>query len=258
MAAIEIARDWLDYAEAIGAVVSLLLAAIAAAFAWRSASDSSRSATAAEQTATAAAEEASLSRQMVKHLEEQLEIERTTRSELERERQRRPILSAPTLNWLGRLDPGQLTVGLLREMGIQPGMGGRISGIKPVVVRARFQNIGDKVAEQVLVRCLVPAGVVPLESGPRGDTRGRPDLRVAESTSLRSPAGEAEAREFSWRIGHLPPHQSEDAHLTLVLRSAGEYEVLLELEHPEADTVQNTFLVSADSVQPDQEADKSG
>ena len=200
MAAIEVARDWLDYAEAIGALASLLLAAIAAAFAWRSASDSNRSATAAEQTATAAAEEASLSRQMVKHLEEQLEIERATRAELERERQRRPIFSGPTLTWLGRLDPGELTVGLLREMGVQPGIGGHISGVEPVVVRVRLQNIGDKVAEQVLVRCLVSEGVVFLASGPRGDIRGRPDLRVAESISLRRPDGEAKAREFSWRI----------------------------------------------------------
>jgi hypothetical protein len=160
----EVARDWLDYAEAAGALVSLLLAGIAAAFAWRSASDSNRSAVAAEQTAAAAAEEAKLSRQMVRHLEEQLEIERATRAELELERQRRPVLSEPTLSWLGQLDPGQLTVGLLREMGIQPGMGGRIMGVYPVIVRARFENVGQKVAEQVLVRCFVPVGVVPLES----------------------------------------------------------------------------------------------
>ncbi|GEM_PF-3950523 len=260
MAVIEVARDWLDYVEAIGALGSLLLAAIAAVFAWRSANDSSRSADAAEETATAATEEASLSRQMVKRLEEQLEIERATRAELEQERGRRPVLSPPTLSWLGRLDPGQLTVGLLRDMGVQPSLGACITGVEPTIVRARFLNSGDKVAEQVLVRCLVPKGVVPLECGPRGDTRGRPDLRVAESVSLQEPSGTVEAREFSWRIAHLPPDQPEDTHLTLVLRNTGEHEVVLEVSHPASETVRARFWVSAEAVHPleDVEGDDRG
>jgi hypothetical protein len=185
---------------------------------------------------------------MVKHLEEQLEIERASRAEMEQERRRRPILSVPTLSWLGRLDPGQLTVGLLRDMGVQPGLGVRIAGVEPAIVRARFLNSGDKVAEQVLVRCLVPKGVIPLECGPRGDIRGRPDLRAVESISLKKPDGAAEAREFSWRIAHLPPDQPEDTHLILVFRSTGQHEIVLEVGHPESETVRARFSVSAEAV----------
>lgn len=247
-AAVEVARDCLDYIEAFGSLGSLLLAVVAAAFAWRSASDSSRSADAAEQTADAATEEAKLSRQMVERLEEQLEIERATRAELEQERGRRPVFVAPALDWLGRLDPGELTVGLLHDMGVQPGIGGVVAGVEPVIVRARFLNAGEKVADQVLVRCLVPQGVVPLECGPRGDIRGRPDLRVADSVTLQTPSGEVQAREFSWRIAHLPPNQPEDTHLNLVLRSTGGHEIVIEVGHPESDTVSAKFMVSADAV----------
>jgi hypothetical protein len=128
---VEVTRDWLDYVEAIGAAGSLLLAGIAAWFAWRSAGDSSRSATAAELTAKAATEEANLSRQMVSRIEEQLEIERAERAERERERQRKPSLDPPELSFQTTFPPDQLTMGILMNMGVPTDLGVDASHVVP-------------------------------------------------------------------------------------------------------------------------------
>ena len=48
---LEVSKDWLDYVEAFGGVLSLVIAGVAAWFAWRSGKDSKQSADAAERTA---------------------------------------------------------------------------------------------------------------------------------------------------------------------------------------------------------------
>ena len=62
--AIEIARDWLDYAAALGVLVSLVLAAAALIYARKSAQAAKESADAAEKTATAATQEAEQTREL--------------------------------------------------------------------------------------------------------------------------------------------------------------------------------------------------
>jgi hypothetical protein len=247
---IEVARDWLDYVEAIGAGGSLLLAGIAAWFAWRSAGDSSRSAAAAELTAEAATEEATLSRQMVNRIEEQLEIERAERTEREQERSRRPSLMRPEVAFQATFSPDHLTVGLLMKMGVPTGMGDLTEPF-PIVIKADFLNVGDKAADQMLARVVVPRSVELLPSGPAGDHPQTVDLHAVDGLALLA-AGEPEpARQFSWRVAHMPPNQPETVFLTLVLRRQAEYEVEVAAEHPEAEPVRRRFIVSTEGVRPD-------
>lgn len=241
---VEVIPDCLDYVEAFGALGSLALALVAAWFAWKSAHDSGRSASAAEATANAAAEEAVLSRQMVERLEEQLDIER----ELQEERARRPVLEAPTLTFLGRLEPNELSVGLLRELGVQLQLGRRVHGLYPVIVRAEFLNSGNRDASQMRARVAVPEGLVPLTSGPRGEHPTRTALSEVDDLMLSSPDGPVRAVEFSWRVAHMPPDQPEAMHLILILRKPGAYEVRLGADHGEADAAESHFVVSQDGV----------
>jgi hypothetical protein len=244
----EVARDWLDYAEAIGAGASLLLAGIAAWFAWRSANDSARSSAAAELTAKAAAEQAELSRQMVKRLEDQLEIERAERAVREGERARRPTLEKPKLEFQTTFPPDNLTVGLLMRMGVAYGTGRPLTEPFPVVVKADFKNVGDKPADQMLARVVVPQGVELMPSGPKGEHPRSVDLHAVDGLTLSDGGEPRSAHQFSWRVAHMPPDQPESIFLTLVLPRRHDYEIEIAAEHPEADPVARRFLVSAEDV----------
>jgi hypothetical protein len=247
MAAVEVARDWLDYVEALGAIGSLVLAIVAAVFAWRSANDSSRSARAAEETAEAATEEAALSRQMVKRLEEQLEIEKAERDHRQKERRRKPLLEPPSLTYMTDFSPDELPMGVLMDLGVEPELGSSVSGLYPIVVRAEFLNNGDKAADQMLASITVPASVTLLLCGPRGEHVQRIAPHPVDSMTLRGD-GEESARRHGWRIEHMPPHQPEATHLMLLLPNQQEYEVVVQAEHPDAEAVQDRFLVSHRAV----------
>jgi len=250
VAAIEVARDWLDYVEAVGALGSLALAVVASAFAWRSSRDSGRSARAAEQTAKAAEEEASLSRQMVGRLEEQLKIEQAEQDHRERERRRRPLLEPPSLTYMTDFSADELSVGVLMDLGVELELGSSVSGIFPIVVRAEFVNKGDKAADQLLASIAVPASVVLLLCGPRGEHLQQIAPPLVDSMILRGD-GEEQARRHGWRVEHMPPHQPEVAHLMMILPSQQqEYEVVVGAEHPDTEAVQNRFLVSCEAVRP--------
>jgi hypothetical protein len=249
MAAIEVARDWLDYVEVFSGLGSLALAILAAWFAWRSAGESSRSASAAEHTAKAAAEEAVLSRQMVEHLEEQLEIERATRGEVEEARRRRPVLTAPRLIYLSGFDPEELPGGILMDLGVELELGSSITGIHPVIVRVEFENYGDKDAPETLASVAVPESITMLTCGPRGEHPEKVDLHASEAV-LHGADGEEAAHRFAWRVAHLPPHQPEAMHLMLLLPTEQSYEVLLQVEHSEAHTMSARYFASPTDAQP--------
>ncbi len=257
MAAIEVARDWLDYVEAFGAAGSLALAVVAAIFARRSANDSSRSAKAAEQTAVAAREEASLSRQMVGRLEEQLEIEKAERDHRQMERGRRPLLEQPALTYMTDFSADDLPMGVLMDLGVEPELGSSVTGFYPIIVRAEFVNDGDKAADRMLASIAVPESVTLLICGPQGEHVQRVAPHAVDSLTLRGD-GEEPARRHTWRIAHMPPGQPEAAHLMLLLPREQEYEVMLQAEHPDADPAQGYFLVSPGAVRVAPDSEQGG
>jgi hypothetical protein len=136
----------------------------------------------------------------------------------------------------------------LLDIGVQWQMGVPVRGVFPVIVRAQFLNSGDKSADQMLARVVVPESLVPLMSGPRGENPTHTQLRAIDGLTLDSPDGPVQALEFSWRVQHMPPDQPETMHLTLILRNQDDYEVRLGADHPEAEAVESRFLVSPEEV----------
>lgn len=248
---VEVARDWLDYAQAFGGLGSVVLALAALVLAIRSAQDSGRSADAAERTAQAAGEEAELSRKMTKHVEEQLRIQREESEARARERQRRPAFARPVLSVEGMLDPStdlsiaQVWRGL--GMSLSAGLSGSLPDDIPlwlVIVRATFENEGDMAVDLTLARFAIPETVTLWRSGPAGDHLEDVDLQRVEDLTLRAGAVHQGAHAHAWRIQRLPPGHPEMLHATLAFRQPGEFEVELQVEHEEADPVAQRYLVA--------------
>lgn len=136
---VEVARDLIDYVEAAGVLASVVLALAALVYAKKSADAAQGSAEAAETTAAAATQESEQTRELVR-------IARDQHDRLVYEASRKPVLGTPTLSFQAMLDPGELTLGQIFAMGHQPSVG-HPPVLWPVVVRAAFQNAGDKLAE---------------------------------------------------------------------------------------------------------------
>jgi hypothetical protein len=231
----EIARDWVDYVEAVGVLVSLLLAAGALIYARKSSDAARGSAEAAETTAAAATQEAEQTRELVRLATDQHE-------RLVRESSRRPVLAAPELSLQAMIDPGGLTMGQIASMGHRLHDLGQEIRLWPLVVRASFENIGDRAADRALARFLVPAEVGLWRSGPGGEHPEDVDLH-GDGLTL-SASGEASiAHAHAWRIQHLPPGQPEALHVLLVFREPGEYEAELQAQHEEVEPVSSRFLI---------------
>lgn len=231
---VEIARDWVDYVAAAGVLVSLLLAAGALIYAKVSSDAARGSAQAAETTAAAATQEAEQTRELLRLAADQHE-------RLVRESSRSPVLAAPALCFQTMIDPGQLTLAQIASVDPLHDFGQQIR-LWPVVVRALFQNIGDKAADQTLARFVVPSEVGLWRSGPGGEHAQNVDLHADELT-LRAATADSATYAHAWRIHHLPPGQPEALHVLLVFREPGEYEAELQAQHEEAEAVRGRFLI---------------
>ena len=234
--ALEIARDWLDYVAALGVLVSLVLAAAALIYARKSARAAQGSADAAETTATAATQEAEQTRELVRIAEDQHE-------RLVEEANRRPVLATPTLSFETMCHPGELTMAQIFSVNYQVRLG-ETPRLWLVVVRAAFQNVGDKLAEHVLARFIVPQEVGLWRSGPRGEHPTDVELD-GDVLTLEARGTQTSAHAHGWRIPRLPPDESpEGLHAVLVFGQPGEYEVELQADHEEAQAVSQRFRVT--------------
>jgi len=77
----------------------------------------------------------------------------------------------------------------------------------------------------------------------RENTR-RMSIYTAKEPALSAPTGNITAHAHAWRIERLPPGQPEALHVLLVFPEPGEYAVLLQAHHEEADAVSRWFLIT--------------
>lgn len=232
---LEIARDWFDYVQAVGILISLLLVAGALIYAKRSSDSAKESAQAAAATAAAARQEADQTRELLRIASDQHE-------RLVRESRRRPVLAVPALSFQTTIESGRLTLGQIASMGALARRSDQPVLLWPVVVRAVFENVGDKAADQTLARFVVPTEVGLWRSGPEGEHPQVVDLHDDELT-LTTPTGNSSTRSHSWRIQHLPPGQPEALHALVVFPAPGDYEVALQAQQEEAEPVSGRFLI---------------
>lgn len=244
-------RDALDYIEAAGVLVSLILAGAALWFAKRSAdaadrsavaaddtaATASRTAKAAETTAAAATQEAAQTRELV-------EIARDQHRRLLDEASRAPEFSPPQLVIAKTLDPNMIPMGFLRDVDQM------LDAPMPreftewvIVFEATFRNVGNKAAEQALARFAVPDPVRLLRSGPAGEDLERVDLSPLKGYMLRLPGTELPAYAHAWRF-YLPPNQPEILYATLIFDEPGSYELELQIDHEDAELVRQRFMVT--------------
>ena len=233
---VEIARDWVDYVQAAGVLVSLLLAAGALIYAKRSSDASADSARAAAATAAIAMEE-------VEHTRKLLRLASDQHDRLITESKRRPVLAAPTLSLRSVFGANKLTMGQLRSLAVTPHSLDLSPRVWPAVFEVAFENVGDKAADQTLARVIHPIKVGLWRSDRNGEHSEDVDVQPCE-VALKSPAGDEIAHVYSWRIPHLPPRQQEARHLLLVFRALGDYEVELQAQHEEAEPVVQRFLIT--------------
>lgn len=234
---VEIARDWLDYVQAAGVLVSLLLAAGALVYAKKSSDAASESAHAAETTAAAATQEANQTRELLRLATDQHE-------RLVSESRRRPLFAPPALAFRTTLDPSELTLGQIASMGRSWDDLGRHAELWPAVFSVSFENVGSKAADRALARVAVPVGVGLWRSGPRGEHPENVDLQPVETLTLRTPTGDSAVHAHAWRIPDLPPRQGETLHVLLVFPRLGDYEAELQAQHEDADPAAQRFLIS--------------
>ena len=95
---------------------------------------------------------------------------------------------------------------------------------------------------------------MPVEVGlwctsPDGERSKNVDLRD-DDLALSVPSGHSQAHVHSWRIQHLPPGQPEAFHVLLVFREPGDYEVELQAQHEEAESVGRRFLIGVPETGP--------
>jgi hypothetical protein len=244
---VEVAKDWLDYAQAFGVIGAVVLAIAALILAIRSASHSSRSAAAAERTANAAAEQAARSRLAAGEAE--LAIDRTGREIPRREGSRRPRFAIPGRE--GSRRPRFATPALVlastlpsERLPIDDSVGMTAITFWPVVVRATFENVGDETAEQAVARFLVPETVGLMRSGPAGEDRTRVDLHRGDDVALKAGDERPSAHAYAWRVARLEPGQLEVLHATLAFHVPGEFEVELQIENEEAAPVSQRFAIT--------------
>lgn len=107
---VHIARDWVDYVEAAGVLVSLLLAGGALIYARKSSDAAAESGKAAATTAAAATQEAEQTRELLQLASDQHE-------RLVKEASRRPVLARPVLVFQASIDRRQLTMGQIMSVG---------------------------------------------------------------------------------------------------------------------------------------------
>ena len=241
---VHIARDWVDYVEAAGVLVSLLLAGGALIYARKSSDAAAESAKAAATTAAAATQEAEQTRELLRLASDQ-------HARLVREATRRPVLATPMLLFQASIDPGQLTMAQMMSMdalALSDPVGKEVL-LWPVVARALFENIGDKPADQTLARFVVPVEVGLWRTSQDGERSQNVDLHDDDLT-LSVPSGHSQAHAYSWRIQHLPPGQPEALHVLLVFREPGDYEVVLQAQHEEAEPVGQRFVIGVPEAGP--------
>jgi hypothetical protein len=134
---VEVARDWVDYVQAAGVLVSLVLAAGALVYAKKSSDAAADSATAADMTAAAATQEAAQTRELLRLAADQHE-------RLITEASRRPVLAPPVLLFQASIETDQLSMAQMMSMEALPKYLGDEVRLWPVVVRASFENVGTK------------------------------------------------------------------------------------------------------------------
>lgn len=233
---VQTTRDWLDYVEAAGVLVSLVLALVALLFAKRSADAADESAQAADATAASAAEQAAHTRELVA-------IARNQHERLLRDINRRPEFGRPELRVETMFDAGDLTLGQLASLGHPFGAMGAAVAVRAVVLRASFENVGDRDADAALARIVVAASASVWRCGPWGQHSADVDLHD-DSAMLQVNGREEPAHAHAWRISPLPPGQPEVLHVLLAVGAPGDYEVRLSIEHADAEPAEGRFVVA--------------
>jgi hypothetical protein len=242
---LEIARDWLDYVQAAGVFVSLLLAGGALAYAKKSADAASDSATDARETARSAADQAEQTREL-------LRLASIQHERLVEQASRRPAFAQPDMVWQTSLAPDDLSINQQMQAGVidlSSPVGEHVE-LWPVLVRTRITNSGDKPADQVLVRVVVPNIVTTWITSPSGEHPQDVDRQDEQGAALETPDGPVDAYAHAWRIAHLPPSQPESTHILFAFPKPGDYQVVLEAHHEEAGAVSERFVITVADANP--------
>ncbi|MEK6327293.1 MAG: hypothetical protein AABM66_07185 [Actinomycetota bacterium] len=199
MTKVEFARDWLDYAQALGAIGALVLAIVAAVFARSSAKDANRSAEAAERTAQAA--------------EQTAEVQREQHEAFMEDRRQRPEVEMS-------LDVGEMKV--------------EKDGRTTLLVTAGAINRGTRTAEKTLILLMVPRSVDIAECDA---TSSNPLPRTGVPQTARTVAVDGVKAPAHSRNGtrDLRPKNREVERSLLTFHSPGRYEIKVDALHPEVE-----------------------
>ena len=224
---IEVAKDWLDYVAAFGAVAAIFIAAVAIFLAARSAISAARSAEAAQWTAEAALSEAEQVKRLVGRL-----IERGP--------------AAP-----GGSENGGALQSKQAAPVTQPKLGATLSialelHSRSVIARATVENSGDGPVENVLVSFLAPHTVPFREFGREGRVGEERILgSEAPGVELTTADGSAvQALRHSWRVESLAPGEREHWFAQLFLDCAGDFHLELRAGHKVAAPVRQRYALA--------------
>ncbi|HEX5929862.1 MAG TPA: hypothetical protein VFY48_10760 [Solirubrobacterales bacterium] len=194
---VQVARDYLDYLQAFGGLASLVIALVAAWFAWRSASSSEESAEAAERTAEAA--------------EVTADAAKRETDLLVAEHERVPDVAVSLY---------------IENMSTEP------SGEVHVWVKLEAYNTGDRVAEGAFCALFAPRAVELRDCAPNGDLRVA-DTPVPQSSEKLNIDGEtADTHSLNLRKDLLP-HIAELRHVRMTFHKPGRYQILGGVRHPD-------------------------
>jgi hypothetical protein len=198
MMQVEVVRDWLDYAEAGLAGVSLISATVAVVVARSSAADSKNAAKAAAATAEVAAQ--------------QLQILRDEQAANRALRARRPEFTL-RINLLARKDFEQ---------------------VSDFFVEAEFENVGDGTATHSTLSIMVPENLILERADPEGRRVSTEVLVAQPEIKIISGVDELPAKSLSTTLDLVPQNLTARYFQVRVPRDPGRYQVWVQVEHHEA------------------------
>lgn len=219
---VAIGRDWLDYVQALGGIVGVLIAVVAAWFAATSARDAARSsesarrtADAAERTADAAEETAASSKLEAEHSQKLLE---QVQIQLELQQEEHAVLMAES-----KRQPKVRPVLSMEKM--------ETSAAGPTSVFFQFGggNDGSKTAEQALLLLLTPR-TVELASCNLDGSNPKSILPTDQDYTLEANGEQVLSHSLN-KTRDLRPNISELEGARLTFTKPGHYEIRLKVTH---------------------------
>ena len=193
---------WVEYVGAIGGFVGVLLAGVAARFAWTSGKEAKRTADAAERTASAAEEESRVSRELA-------EIQRTQHEVFLQEQARAPRL---LVDWVVHTE-------------YQTGHAHR------VILEIGWNNLGTKDVERAGFNLIVPDDLPIYRANSEGAVKALPGgwLLPAPEHALNEGVGS----HYMTRTIDAPIRQATVIHVGFNIPGPGQYPLELKIFHHE-------------------------